>query len=115
VPVPLHKHKQGSRGFNQAQIISQELCDFYHLKPPQNLLTRVKNTPSQTEFNRSKRQKNMKKAFQPNLKMKKLILDPKKPIILVDDVLTTGSTLNACARALNRLTKAEIYALTLGH
>lgn len=91
VPVPLHKSKQTERGFNQSEILSKAIKMF----PTINLLKRTKYTKTQTKLNGKDRQENLREAFKviKNLKLPKSVL-------LVDDVYTTGATLNACAKVL---------------
>jgi len=104
VPVPLHWWKQLRRGYNQAallaRIISQETGIIR-----QNKLKRVKNTRSQTRMNEHERQENVLKAFTVSANGIK-----NKKVILVDDVLTTGATMNECARVLKERGATEVYS-----
>jgi len=105
VPVPLHHRREYERGFNQAEDLAM------HLGPPvMKLLTRVRHTPSQIDLPKNQRQQNVKGAF--------AVTDLGSPIpvagviVLVDDVSTTGSTLEACARVLKDAGVKEVRALT---
>jgi len=108
-PVPLHKKRLLHRGFNQSSLLAQRLSDFYKI-PIFNLLTRNKNTLSQVNLKRSARQANIREAFSFNAYNP---LDKNKKIILIDDVVTTGSTLKECAKVLNKNGFEEIYGLVI--
>jgi ComF family protein len=113
VPVPLHARKQRERGFNQSALLAAELArvaaDGTRVE---NLLRRVVDTDSQTHHDRKARQANLKNAFalaRPGR------LNPDQHIILVDDVFTTGSTLNSCAVVLRRAGCLNLDVITFGH
>ncbi len=108
VPVPLHKTRQGQRGFNQSELISRKLSEHYNLQT-KDLLHRNKNTASQINLKRTERQENIRDAFE----IGKENFDTNKKIILIDDVVTTGSTLNECAKILNSSGFNEIYGLVI--
>ncbi len=90
-PVPLHWFKKMQRGYNQSELIARELSELYCLTYL-NALSRIKWTQSQTSLTRRKRRKNLKQAFE----VKQSINLTSKSVLLIDDVLTTGSTLAAC-------------------
>jgi predicted amidophosphoribosyltransferase len=93
--VPLHPARQRQRGFNQADLLARELRDALGLAEPPGLLLRTRHTPPQVGQDRLWRLSNVKGAFHwrgGNL--------AGRPILLVDDVATTGATLDACASAL---------------
>lgn len=96
VPVPLHYRRRFSRGFNQAEEIAKHLSKRTGL-PISKLLKRHRYTESQTHFNRHFRQKNLTNAFKTTSKRTDY-----KNIIIIDDVFTTGSTVNECARMLRK-------------
>ena len=106
VPVPLHPRREYERGFNQADDLAR------HLGPPViKLLTRVRHTPSQIDLPKDERQQNVKGAFALAPDARRLL--PEACIaVLVDDVSTTGSTLDACARVLKTAGVKEVRALT---
>lgn len=95
IPVPVHKKKLIKRGYNQAGLIAVELGKQLHIKVDEDYLIRVVNTRPQKEMDKSARKKNVEKAFKINNNIVKY-----KKIILVDDIYTTGSTIDACAKAL---------------
>lgn len=112
VPVPLHPRKFRERGFNQSEALCQA---FLRLQPSAQLadiLIRTVDTPSQTLFSRKERMRNLRSAFKLNLNAKS---DLHARYLIVDDVFTTGSTLNACARTLKKGGISRIDILTLGH
>lgn len=99
LPIPLHKMKQRQRGFNQSLILSQILSKVLNIPYYDNILIRFKNNPAQAQIkNKDKRIKNVENIFKINPKYLEIIEN--KNIILVDDVYTTGSTLNECAKIL---------------
>jgi len=106
VPVPLHPRREYQRGFNQAEDLASHLD-----VPVARLLARVKHTRSQIELPKDQRRENVKHAFA-------FTPDPRSPIpdpcivVLVDDVATTGATLDACAAVLKRSGVKEVRALT---
>ena len=106
VPVPLHPKREYERGFNQAEDLA-----IYLGPPVARLLKRTRHTQSQIELPKHRRQENVKDAFA-------FVPDPRPPIpdprivVLVDDVSTTGATLDACARVLKSAGVKEVRALT---
>ena len=113
VPVPLHPVRLRERGFNQSEQIARMLarCSGNTAKI-EKILIRKRYTQSQTCLNRSLRHQNVKNAFAlaPNI-----VLDSKKSYIIVDDVFTTGSTLNACAKVLRKAGASHLKVATIGH
>lgn len=111
VPVPLHKSKLKKRGYNQAQLLSQGISKKFNI-PTVNILVRVKNTPSQVGLERKKRIENISGAFS-------IVPNPSADgsqypnIFLVDDVLTTGSTLLEAANVLKRNGAKKVWGIAL--
>ncbi len=103
VPVPLHRARQRARGFNQAAELAQHLG-----VPVAHLLRRVRATPSQTDLPAARRHANVRGAF--------ALAPGASPrgatVVLVDDVSTTGATLEACARVLRQAGAKDVRALT---
>jgi len=108
VPVPLHPLRKREREFNQAEVLARDLarnqgwefCD---------ILQRIRYTVTQTHFDRRRRMKNLREAF----RVRRNAAVEGKRLLLVDDVLTTGSTLDECARILLRAGAEAIDALTV--
>jgi|ERR1043166_7583591 ComF family protein len=107
VPVPLHPAKQRERGFNQAAVLA-DVVGLHIGVPPRAILERVRFTTTQTAFDRSERMQNLRNAFRLRRNADVRRLD----VLLIDDVLTTGSTLSECARILKRNGARTVYAAT---
>ena len=110
IPVPLHYWRLVKRRYNQADIIGRELAKHYpNITYSSDTLLRVKNTQSQGHKRAKDRKKNVAKAFAVN----PLYNLEGKNIVIVDDVYTTGATLNECAKMLYRAGASEVNCLTL--
>ena len=111
VPVPLHRMRLITRKYNQAAILVQALSKT--CKKPMALegLKRVKNTVSQGHMRSGERAKNVKSAFIVPDQSREQIAG--KSVLLVDDVYTTGATVNECARVLKRAGAAQVHILTI--
>ena len=109
VPVPLHPARRRERDFNQAERMARYLSDSTALPVNASLLRRIEPTPTQTRLNRRERAENMRRAFdvQPDRE-----LDGER-VVLVDDVLTTGATTNACAGILLDAGAGEVCVWTV--
>jgi ComF family protein len=105
VPVPLHPARQRERGFNQAILLAQLLTAQTSI-PCRPLLKRIRYTTTQTTLDRSERMENLHNAFRlrQNVDVRGL------RVLLIDDVLTTGSTLSECARVLKRAGAKSFHA-----
>lgn len=107
IPIPLSKKRLRWRGFNQAEIIAREFCLYFNYELNLNLKRRKHKTP-QAVLNEIKRLENMESVFA--WQGESLI---NKKIILIDDVVTTGATLNEAAQTLKNSGAQEVYALVL--
>lgn len=113
VPVPLHAVKLRERAYNQAERIVEALARATGGRSRvEKLLLRTKYTQTQTRLNREDRHRNVKNAF---ALAGDAVVIPDQQYILVDDVFTTGSTLNACAAVLRKAGAERIKVATLGH
>jgi ComF family protein len=109
VPVPLHPKRLRWRGFNQSVILAREIGSRWSLPVDPFILLRSRETPPQTQLTEEERRKNVRRAFSVN--PEKSIEG--KSILLVDDVYTSGATVNECSRALKRAGASEVHVLTL--
>ncbi len=100
VPVPLHRQRLWSRGFNQSVLIGKLLATANDIPMRTDILIRRKATPPLRSMSSSQRQKTVNNAFHVPDRAKKAVAG--RSIILVDDVYTSGATANACAKALKR-------------
>ncbi len=109
VPVPLHADRQRERGYNQAELIARPLAKRLRIKFGAYLLMRTKPRPPQLVLSRTEHWKSVRGAYatREGLRVDKL------RVLLVDDVLTTGATLDACARALKKAGAAAVFGLTV--
>lgn len=110
-PVPLHSTRQRERGFNQAEKLSRHIAAGMNYEHKPKLLLRKRFTQTQTRLSKAEREKNVSAAFGINPKYN--ISD--KSILLVDDVFTTGSTVNAISKLLKTNNVSQIYILTIAH
>lgn len=109
ISVPLHKHKEFIRGYNQAHLISKALSKLIKLPECSNVMKRERYTESQSLLDRQKRNQNVKGAFSVRLPQKA----EGKTILLVDDILTTGSTLEECSRVLKQAGAVKVFAVVV--
>ena len=111
IPVPLHPSKKRERGYNQSEIIALQISQDMGIRML-NILKRVKNTRTQTELSVQERRRNVEGAFVLLQEFKETIKG--KKVLLVDDVITTGATLDACSEVLLKNGAQEVYGVTLG-
>ena len=104
VPVPLFWWKNLRRGYNQAALLSEIISQECDIKI-NDIMRRIKNTKSQTKLDEQARRKNVLNAFA--LKSNRI---KDKIVLLVDDVMTTGATINECARVLKNAGAKEVYS-----
>lgn len=107
-PVPLHRAREREREYNQAELLAEWVSRRSGIAWTR-VLDRVRHTPTQTKFDRRQRMRNLRGAF----KLRKNADVTDKHILLVDDVLTTGATLNECARVLLAGGADRVHAITL--
>lgn len=109
VPVPLHPKRLRWRGFNQALLLGREVSRRWQIPVDPFILLRVKETAPQTQLPEEERRKNVRRAFDVNSGK---TIDGKN-VLLVDDVYTSGATVNECSHTLLRAGAKEVHVLTL--
>jgi ComF family protein len=111
VPVPLHPRRLRYRGFNQSRLLADEFAALMSLKLDAAILARKRWSVAQVTLDKPRRRQNMQDAF--------IATDAAaaagKKILLIDDIATTGATLNACAKVLKRAGARSVWALVLAH
>ena len=109
VPVPLHPARQKKRGYNQSEYIAAGLSEATRVTAKNNIIRRVEQTDSQTRRGRYERWENVKGLF--------FVPDPQeitgRHILVVDDVITTGSTMEACVNALHEAGDVKVSIVAL--
>ncbi len=105
IPIPLHKKKERIRGYNQAACFSDGLAEGMGILSLPRGIKRVKHTETQTRKSRFARYKNVSEVFE----VADILALQGKHILLVDDVITTGSTLYACAKVLSEVKDVKVY------
>ncbi|KLN59491.1 hypothetical protein WH96_17575 [Kiloniella spongiae] len=110
-PVPLHRRRLLRRRYNQSALLAHGLARLHRKRHVPSLLLRTKNTSSQGQFSMTGRWRNVRNAFVLNKKFEKDV--DGKNVILIDDVYTTGATLDACARVLKKSGVASVSAIVL--
>jgi len=109
IPVPLHAGRLREREFNQSLLLADRLAPYIQAPVSYSNLIRVAASPAQTTLPRKGRLKNLRDAFS--------LRDPAsvfgKRILLIDDVFTTGTTINECAKTLRKAKSRDVFVLTL--
>jgi len=117
IPVPLHRLRQRKRGYNQAEVFARGLLDglgdSISCELRTDLLSRVKNTGTQTKLDRESRLENLSGAFAVNPKNIEILKG--KSVMLADDIFTTGATVEACTDELLRAGCSAVSVLSMGH
>ncbi|KPK02524.1 MAG: hypothetical protein AMK71_01875 [Nitrospira bacterium SG8_35_4] len=111
VPVPLHRARLRHREFNQSALVSRQLAGHLKAELIINCLTKIRDTAPQVGLRYRERIKNVRNAFRVEDGGK----IAGKKIILVDDVVTTGSTIRECAKILKKAGASHVYAVSLAH
>ncbi len=108
VPVPIHRTRLRKRGYNQAALIARELSKLTGLPVCEKIIERVKDTAPQKELSREERRKNMKRAFKLCGNVVELC-----EAVIIDDIYTTGSTVDEMSRLLRSAGMRDVYVLTV--
>lgn len=111
LPIPLHRKQKRKREYNQTEILARHLSKNCHVPVYGDGLIRVKETKPQFELNKKERRENVRDAFA--LSRKRWVKN--KRVLLIDDICTTGATLNECAKVLHKNAAAEVNGLVLAH
>ena len=104
VPVPVHKSKLHKRGYNQAEVLARELATYLNVPVEPDLIKRNIKTSPQKELGTKAREENIKKAFNSTDKIVKY-----RCALLVDDIYTTGATIEACTKILHEQGIKDVY------
>lgn len=99
IPIPLHAEKKQQRGFNQAELIAKSFCQVTQMRLVPDGLIRVRATQAQHSLNKSDRAKNLTDVFQVGTSLQRY---KSRQIILVDDIYTTGATINSAIQTLSK-------------
>ena len=108
IPVPIHPSRRRKRGYNQAEELAKRLGKQWGLPVEAKLLVRTRRTQPQRGLNPEERLENLQAAFAADT-----ALPVPKRVILVDDIYTTGSTMEACSRVLKRAGAEEIHFVVI--
>ena len=111
IVVPISKQRRKERGYNQSELIGKQIAVMINAKIEKNILTKKRNTVPQSTLNKKQREENVKRVYQ----VKKIQKIQNKKISLIDDIYTTGSTVNECAKVLveGGIKRENISVLTL--
>lgn len=110
IPVPLSKSRYHERGYNQSALLAEKISAYYGIPCPSEWLTRIRDTQRQSGLKGLARYENVRNAFSANPQ-----LVENKRIILLDDIMTSGCTMEACAETLKRSGAKEVVGLTLAY
>ena len=108
IPIPLHKARRRKRGYNQAEILAKELGKQCHLLVDTKSVVRRVDTRPQKELNNKQRKRNLNKAFYVTKHWKKW-----KNVLLIDDIYTTGNTIDSVAELLMKKGAEKVYFLSI--
>ena len=109
IPVPIHKKRMKERGYNQSELIAQELSKMANIKCYKDILIKIRNNKPQSTLNGKMRKENAKNVY----KLEKIEKITNKRILLFDDIYTTGATVNSCIQELKKVKVKQIGILTL--
>lgn len=109
IPVPISRKRKKERGYNQSELIAKEIAQILSIKYNNQSLFKTKNIIEQSKLNKEDRQKNIQGVYE--LHQPQLVED--KKILLIDDIYTTGSTVNECSKTLWQAHPKKIGVLTL--
>lgn len=110
IPIPIHKDRVKIRGYNQSELIAKDLVyEIKNIKLANRVLIKTKNIVAQSSLNRKQREDNIKDVYQIN-HIEEIV---NKKVLLLDDIYTTGSTVNECAKVLKEAGCKEVGIITI--
>ncbi len=109
IPVPLHSTRLREREYNQSLLLAHRMSTYLDIPLNYSILRRIRETPPQTSLTKHARLQNLRRSFA--VKTPQLLKG--KSILLVDDVYTTGTTVNECAKVLRKAEAKHVYVVTL--
>lgn len=112
IPIPLYKEKKKKRGYNQAELIAKGIGIQLQIRVVTDYLERCKNTAPQKGLNEKQRVSNLKEAFVIQEKKKKKYV-PLKHVLLIDDIYTTGSTIETCTNVLLKAGVEKVHFISI--
>lgn len=110
IPLPLHWKRKLKRGFNQSEVIAKTVSKNFSIEMKTNCIRRIRNNKSQTSMSKTERWTNVENIF----KLKNSTILEGKHILLVDDLVTTGASLNSCIKTLSKVKDINISVLVIG-
>jgi len=113
VPVPIHKSKYRERGYNQAEVLAKGIGRELNIPVLSDLLIRNKKTLPQKQLSDKERLNNLREAFEYNSTYAEKLRRQPDRLMLVDDIYTTGSTIEACTNVLKQNGVSYVYFITL--
>lgn len=109
IPVPIHRKRRWERGYNQSELVANEISKQLIINTEKNLLIKIRNNPKQSTLKLEERKSNVKNVYE--VKQNQKIKD--KKILLIDDIFTTGNTVNECAKKLKEAGASKVSVLTI--
>ena len=109
IPVPISSERKNERGYNQSELLAKELAKKLNIECVKNCLIKNKNIIEQSKLNKEERQKNIQGVY--ILKNKEKLIN--KKLLLIDDIFTTGSTVNECCKILKQANPRKIDIFTI--
>lgn len=109
IPVPIHRKRRLERGYNQSELVANEISKQLIINTEKNILIKIRNNPKQSTLKLEERKSNVKNVYE--VKQNQKIKD--KKILLIDDIFTTGNTVNECAKKLKEAGASKVSVLTI--
>ena len=109
IPVPISEKRKKTRGYNQSLLISREISKKTGIKLQENNLIKIKNTIEQSKLDKEEREKNVQNVYQ--IKNEEILKN--KKILLLDDIYTTGNTVNSCCKILKKAKPKKIGVIVI--